>query len=140
MESVYFRYGLEQPDVLKGLDLEISCGERIGIVGSTGNGKSTTLDILMGLLVPSAGKILVDGLDLHDPDHPEHLVAWRAAIAHVPQTIYLADISIAENIAFGVPKDAIDMSLVRRAAQQAQIAEFIESTSQSYASHVGAWY
>ena len=137
MECVYFRYGLEQPDVLKGLDLEISCGERIGIVGSTGNGKSTTLDILMGLLVPSAGKILVDGLDLHDPDHPERLVAWRAAIAHVPQTIYLADISIAENIAFGVPKDAIDMSLVRRAAQQAQIAEFIESTSQSYASHVG---
>ena len=78
-EGVRFRYGLEQPDVLQELDLEIRRGERIGLIGSTGSGKSTTIDLLMGLLAPSAGRMLVDGVDLHDPAHPERLVAWRAA-------------------------------------------------------------
>ena len=91
----------------------------------------------MGLLEPTKGKILVDGEDLHDPEYPERLLAWRSSIAHVPQTIYLADSSIAENIAFGVPKDEIDYEMVRRAAQQAQISAFIESTSESYATFVG---
>ena len=54
------------------------------MIGSTGSGKSTTVDILMGLLVPTTGKLLVDGEDVHDPEHPERLVAWRASIAHVP--------------------------------------------------------
>ena len=137
MEGVYFRYGLEQPDVLQGLKLEIRRGERIGLIGSTGSGKSTTVDLMMGLLAPTAGRVLVDGLDLHDPDHPQRLVAWRAAIAHVPQSIYLADCSIAENIAFGVPRNLIDIQSVKLAAEQAQIANFIESSEQGYQSFVG---
>ena len=135
--GVYFRYGLEQPDVLQGLNLEIRRGERIGLIGSTGSGKSTTVDLMMGLLAPTAGRVLVDGLDLHDPDHPQRLVAWRAAIAHVPQSIYLADCSIAENIAFGVPRNLIDIQSVKLAAEQAQIANFIESSEQGYQSFVG---
>jgi ABC-type multidrug transport system fused ATPase/permease subunit len=136
-EAVHFAYGAQLPEVLRGIDLEIRRGERIGIIGSTGSGKSTTLDLLMGLLLPTAGLILVDGEHLHDPDHPERLSAWRSAIAHVPQSIYLADSSIAENIAFGLPRDQIDMARVRDAAEQAQISGFIESSYQGYDSFVG---
>ena len=107
------------------------------MIGSTGSGKSTIVDILMGLLTPTAGQLLVDGADLHDPEHPERLASWRASIAHVPQSIYLADSSIAENIAFGVPRNEIDLDRVKFAAEQAQIASFIESSSDSYNSFVG---
>ncbi len=137
LEGVHFRYGPDEPEVLRGLDLEIRRGERIGLIGITGSGKSTTVDLLMGLLEPSQGRILVDGADLHDPAHPERLAAWRAAIAHVPQSIYLADSSIAENIAFGVPKGQIDLERVRQAADQAQIASFIEASSEGYQTFVG---
>ena len=137
MQGVHFRYGRDQQDVLRGLDLKICIGERIGLIGSTGSGKSTTVDILMGLLVPTSGKLLVDGVDLHDPHHPERLVSWRASIAHVPQNIYLADSSISENIAFGVPRHLIDFERVKRAASQAQIASYIESTPDGYESFVG---
>jgi ABC-type bacteriocin/lantibiotic exporter with double-glycine peptidase domain len=137
LEGVHFRYQPEQPDVLRGLDLEIRRGERIGLIGSTGSGKSTTIDLLMGLLQPTSGMVLVDGEDLHDHSRPDRLLAWRAAIAHVPQSIYLADRSIAENIAFGVSSEKIDLARVKQAASQAQIASFIESSSEGYESLVG---
>jgi len=136
-EAVRFAYGPHLPEVLMGIDLEIRKGERIGIIGSTGSGKSTTLDLLMALSLPTAGRILVDGVDLHDPAHPERLMAWRSTIAHVPQSIYLADSSIAENIAFGLSSGQIDMGLVKRAAEQAQIAGFIEGSPDGYSSFVG---
>lgn len=85
LDEMRFRYGLQQPEVLQGVDLEIRKGERIGVIGKTGSGKSTLVDLLMGLLEPTAGRIVVDGLDLIDP---ERLAAWRAAIADVPQSIY----------------------------------------------------
>ncbi len=137
LEGVHFRYSPEQPEVLQGLDLEIRRGERLGLIGSTGSGKSTLVDLLMGLLEPTAGRLLVDGEDLHDPEHPERLAAWRAAISHVPQSIYLADSSIAENIAFGVPRHQIDLARVKQAAEQAQIASFIESSPKGYQTFVG---
>lgn len=138
LESVHFSYRQDQPKVvLNGLNLEIFRGERIGLIGSTGSGKTTTVDLLMGLLAPTGGRLLVDEADLHDPDHPERLLAWRASIAHVPQSIYLADCSIAENIAFGVPRNHIDLALVKEAAAQAQISSFIESISDGYDSFVG---
>jgi len=136
-KDVSFSYGEKTSNVLKHLSLEIDLGQRVGFIGSTGSGKSTTVDLLMGLLSPTQGQILVDGLDLHDSGHPERLLAWRAAIAHVPQSIYLSDSSIAENIAFGVPKEKIDLDRVRLAAQQAQIASFIEASPEGYDSFVG---
>ena len=136
-EEVHFAYGPELPQVLCGINLEIRRGERIGIIGSTGSGKSTMLDLLMGLLQPRTGRILVDGHDLHTQKLPERLMAWRATIAHVPQSVYLADSSIAKNIAFGLPRDQIDRERVRQAAEQAQIAGFIESSPQGYESYVG---
>jgi len=135
--AVYFAYASHLPDVLQGLSLEIGRGERVGLIGSTGSGKTTALDLLMGLLKPSSGRILVDGADLHDSDQPQLLKAWRASIAHVPQSIYLADSTIVENIAFGVPRHQIDLQLVRQAAGQAQIAEFIESSPHGYDTFVG---
>ena len=136
-DSVSYRYSSNLPDVLPKLDLSIRIGERIGIIGSTGSGKSTMVDILMGLLTPTSGKLLVDGKDIHDTAYPERLHSWRAAIAHVPQSIYLADSSVLENIAFGVPSNLIDFDRVRKAADQAQISNFIESSTDGYQTVVG---
>ena len=105
----------------------------MGLVGDTGSGKSTAMDLLMGLLVPTEGEILVDG----DAVKGTRIRAWQKTIAHVPQHIYLADATVAENIAFGVPREDIDMQRVRRAAQQAQIAGFLESLPAGYDACVG---
>ena len=136
-DSVHFSYKSDSSEVLRGVNLEIRRGERVGLIGTTGSGKSTFLDLFMALLRPTAGRVLIDGVNLHDTQHPERIAAWRAAIAHVPQSVYLADSSIAENIAFGIPKHQIDISLVRKAAEQAQIASFIESIPDSYNTFVG---
>jgi ATP-binding cassette subfamily B protein len=132
-DAVRFRYTGDGPWVLDGLNLTILKGARIGFVGSTGSGKSTTLDLLMGLLIPTEGELLVDG----HPISGERLRAWQKTIAHVPQSIYLADATLAENIAFGVPPDTIDLDRVQQAARQAQIADFIESSPEGYKAHVG---
>ena len=87
----------------------------------------------MGLLTPGQGQILVDG----HPISGEHRRAWQRTIAHVPQSIYLADTTLAENIAFGVPRENIDMDRVRQAARQAQIADFIESRPEGYQELIG---
>jgi ATP-binding cassette subfamily B protein len=132
-EAVRFRYSGKGPWVLDGLDLTIPKGARIGIVGSTGSGKTTTLDLLMGLLMPTEGEIRVDGL----PIRGAVVRAWQRTIAHVPQNIYLADSTLAENIAFGIPREAIDFSRLREATRQAQIADTIESMSDGYDTRVG---
>lgn len=132
-DKVRFRYSNDAPWVLDGLNLTIPKGARIGFVGSTGSGKSTTLDLLMGLLEPTEGQIVVDS----QPISGERRRAWQRTIAHVPQSIYLADTTLAENIAFGVPREAIDMERVWQAARQAQIADFIESRAEGYYALVG---
>jgi ABC-type multidrug transport system fused ATPase/permease subunit len=131
--NVHFRYAAEGPWVLEDLSFAIPKGARIGLVGGTGSGKSTTLDLLMGLLKPTHGEILVDGA----PIDGTRTRSWQRTLAHVPQSIYLADASIAENIAFGIPTDAIDMQRVREAARRAQIDEFIEGRTGAYAALVG---
>jgi len=132
-DGVRFRYRDDAPWVLDGLNLIIPKGARVGFVGSTGSGKSTTLDLLMGLLEPTQGQILVD----NQPISGERLRAWQRTIAHVPQSIYLADATLAENIAFGIPRDAIDMTRVIQAARHAQIADFIEGLPEGYQSPAG---
>ena len=132
-DAVRFRYTGDGPWVLDGLNLTIPKGARVGFVGSTGSGKSTTLDLLMGLLIPIEGELLMDGTPISDI----RLRAWQQTVAHVPQNIYLADSTLAENIAFGVPRDAIDLDRVQQAARQAQIADFIESHPARYSALVG---
>ncbi len=132
-EDVGFRYHAGGPWVLRNINLTIPSGARVGFVGSTGSGKSTTLDILMALLQPVEGRVLIDGKAITS----ELQRSWQRNIAHVPQSIYLADTSVAENIAFGVSPDEIDMRRVERAAVQAQISEFIKSCPEGYGTFVG---
>ena len=133
LDQVSFRYAADTPWVLRDISLRLPRGARIGVMGSTGGGKSTMLDIVMGLLTPTEGRLLVDGV----PVTPDNLRAWQRHIAHVPQSIYLADATLAENIAFGVPLRLIDMDRVRDAARRAQIAGAIESWPQQYQTRVG---
>ena len=132
-DAVRFHYHANGPWVLDGLDLRVARGARVGIVGSTGSGKTTTVDLLMGLLSPTEGRLCVDGEPLTD----DVIRSWQRNIAHVPQTVYLADAPVAENIAFGVPVGSIDMTRVKAAARQAQIAGFVESQPEGYRAFVG---
>jgi ABC-type multidrug transport system fused ATPase/permease subunit len=128
-----FRYDPEGPWVLRNLNLTIPKGARIGFMGTTGSGKSTLLDVLMGLLHPSEGTLEVDGQAIT----PANSLSWQTRIAHVPQSIYLTDATVAENIAFGAPREQIDMDRVRSAAAQAHIAETISRMPQEYETLVG---
>jgi ABC-type multidrug transport system fused ATPase/permease subunit len=132
-DSVEFKYAPDAQLVLRKISFEIRRGERIGVIGATGSGKSTTMDLLLGLLQPTSGQILIDG----EPLEGDKVFAWQKSLSHVPQVIYLADASIAENIAFGLPKDKIDMDQVRKAARLAQIAEHIETLEAGYDTFVG---
>ena len=133
LNQIFFRYGKQSPWVLENLNLTIEKGSRVGFIGVTGSGKSTLLDIVMGLLQPTLGTMDVDGR----PITLGNQRAWQAHIAHVPQAIFLADSSIEENIAFGVPKGEIDHGRVQQAARQAQIADTIETWPQQYQTVVG---
>lgn len=128
-----FNYAPQAPLVLKGLDLTIPKGGCIGFIGETGSGKSTLLDIIMGLLQPTDGNLVIDGIAINGNNYR----SWQAHIAHVPQAIFLADASIAENIAFGVPVDQIDYDRLQQAAQKAQIAKTIETWDKQYNTQVG---
>jgi len=133
LKNVWFRYGVSQPWVLKGVNISIQQGARIGVIGKTGGGKSTLVDILMGLLHPDQGSLMVDGQVID----AENASSWQSLIAHVPQSIYLADRSIAENIAFNVPGVDIDMSRIQSCARQAQISDVIEGWPHGYETQVG---
>jgi len=133
LNNVGFTYPNSEVVVLKNINLEIKKGERIGFIGITGSGKSTILDLIMGLLVPTSGTITVDEQVISEDNQRE----WQKNISHVPQIIFLSDSSIAENIAFGKELDEIDFEEVKVAAKKAQISESIESWEKSYNTVVG---
>ena len=133
LKQLAFRYSPEAQYVLDNINITLTKGSRVGFMGTTGSGKSTLLDIVMGLLEPTQGELLIDNQVITT----ENYRAWQAHIAHVPQAIFLADSSIEENIAFGLPKEQIDHVRVRLAAQQAQIADIIESWPKKYQTFVG---
>jgi ATP-binding cassette subfamily B protein len=133
LQQVGFSYDLKIPHILKLINLDIKRGSRVGFIGSTGSGKSTLLDIVMGLLEPTEGELKIDGQNIKLFNNRD----WQAHIAHVPQSIFLADGTIEENIAFGVPKALIDHDQVRKSAQRAQIATTIEGWSKQYETLVG---
>jgi ABC-type multidrug transport system fused ATPase/permease subunit len=133
LNQLSFRYSQQPPWVLRNLDLVIAKGSRVGFMGMTGSGKSTLLDIVMGLLQPTDGVLEIDGQPITTGNHR----AWQAHIAHVPQAIFLADSTIEENIAFGIPEDQIDHERVRQAARKAQIADVIETWPKQYQTFVG---
>lgn len=133
LNQLSFRYSPQTPWIFKSLNLNIAKGSRVGFIGMTGSGKSTLLDIVMGLLPPTEGRVEIDGQPVTITNHR----AWQAHIAHVPQAIFLADSTIEENIAFGIPEEEIDHERVRQAAQQAQLSDIIETWPKQYQTFVG---
>lgn len=133
LDNVNFCYSEKRAPALRGINLEIPKGARVGIAGKTGSGKSTLMDIILGLLEPTEGEISIDGVALTAVNRP----TWQKNIAHVPQFIYLADASIAENIAFGVRPEDIDSEWVQRAAEQAELTAVIAALPEGYDTRVG---
>lgn len=133
-KGLSYRYPAADRPGLADLSFRIQAGERIGIVGSTGSGKSTFANVLMGLLAPSAGYFAVDGVQITEATVP----SWQRTIGYVPQDIFLTDTTVRENIALGLDPAEVDMARVVSAAKIAQIHEFIESEMpQGYDTMVG---
>ncbi|MES0217211.1 ABC transporter ATP-binding protein/permease [Mesorhizobium sp. C280B] len=133
LEHVSFRYDGARPAAICDLSLTIAAGSVTGIVGPSGVGKSTLVDLLLGLLRPDEGRILIDGTPLTEAN----VRAWQNNIGYVPQHIFLADDTVARNIAFGIEAEAIDRQAVERAARLAQIHDFIVQLPDGYATCVG---
>ena len=134
IKNLCFSYNNSSDFSLSKINLIINNGDRLGIIGKTGSGKSTLVDLIMGLLTPDSGQIIIDGKDL---SKPKNIKSWRASIAHVPQNIYLTDASIEENIALGINKDNIDFELIKNCAEKAQLERFISNLSQGYKTFIG---
>lgn len=123
LDSIGYRYPNAERAGLEGVSLKVRAGERIGVVGTSGAGKTTLADVLLGLLRPETGELRVDGR----PVTEGRLPAWRRTVGYVPQDIYLLDASMAENIAFGLPPRKIDRTRVEAAARLAQLDAFVKS-------------
>lgn len=130
----YFYPSVPDKAALKEINLKIEKGQVVGIVGKTGSGKSTLVDVLMGLIPASSGQFLVDKQNL---DSNQKLRGWSIGVAHVPQSIFLADCSIAQNIALGVESSLIDKKRLVEAARTAEIHDYIVSLQSGYETEVG---
>lgn len=129
-----FAYDGAGRTAIEGVTLTIPARSTVGLVGGTGAGKTTVVDLILGLLEPQSGTILVDGV----PIGPANRRAWQRAVGYVPQQIFLVDDTVAANIAFGVPPEARDMAAVERAARLAELHGFItEDLPQGYETRVG---
>jgi ABC-type bacteriocin/lantibiotic exporter with double-glycine peptidase domain len=122
LDALTFYYPNPESPIISDFSLTISKNESIGIVGPSGSGKSTLVDLLLGLHTAQEGRILID----RQPLDAANMISWRRMIGYVPQDIYLLDETIEANIAFGIPPEEIDREAVRRAAEGAQILDFIE--------------
>ena len=132
LNNVSFRYSEKSEEIFTNLNIKIIPNSIIGIIGETGSGKSTLVDLIMGLLLPTKGEVLVDGVSIHSD-----ILNWHKKIAHVPQGVFLAALSIIENIAFGIDKDKISFERVVQSAKLAGAHSFIENTKMGYNTVVG---
>lgn len=155
LNDITFTYPGAHSPALKGLNLDIPARTTVGLVGSTGSGKTTTVDIILGLLQPQSGQLLIDDFPIFgsSPDNRSPITAspdnrtlitdntlrsWQRTLGYVPQHIYLADDTVAANIAFGIPPQEIDMQAVEKAAKIAELHEFVTTElSKGYNTLVG---
>ena len=134
LENVSYKYSSKEKNIFRNLKLT-KRGEIIGIIGKTGDGKSTLLDLIMGLTSPTSGKIKWNGKDLKSNNF--YMNYWRNQIAHVPQNIFMSDRTIAENIALGFSKNDIDFKRLYKSAEKAKIDDFIKTLKFKYDSVIG---
>ena len=132
-EDITFAYE-SKPDVtvLNGVTIEIPSKKSIALVGSSGAGKTTLADVILGLYKPQSGRILMDGKDIH-----ENMDAWRRMIGYIPQNIYLLDDTIRANIALGVPEDKVDDDKIWAVLEEAQLADFIREQEKGLDTNIG---
>ena len=135
LKNISFNYENEKEFIFNGLNLNIRSGEKIGIIGKTGDGKSTLLDIIMGLLEPSQGEIFLNGKNLNKNNMLQN--TWKNEISHVPQNIYLLDTNIKENIALGNSSNLINLEKIQAAAKIAQITKFVNHFPMKFDTVVG---
>ena len=133
LERVTYAYPESDIPAVADLDLAIPAGTTVGFVGATGAGKSTVIDLLLGLVPPRQGRFLVDGVEVDDANRQ----AWRHGVGFVPQSIHLVDDSVAANIAYGLSADRIDMDRVREVARMASVHDMIETLPEGYDTFIG---
>ena len=134
LRNIHYYYPNASQKALKDIDFTIPAYSSIGIVGATGSGKTTTVDIILGLLEPQKGSLEIDGTIIKK----DNLKAWQRSIGYVPQHIFLADDTIAANIAFGIDPEKIDYEAVQRSAKTAKLHEFVTNDlPQKYHTTIG---
>jgi len=133
LKNIYFSYNNNKNWLLQNINLEINKGNKVGIKGTTGSGKSTLGNIIIGLLEPSQGQLIVDNQKINN----QNIRAWQENISVIPQNIFLNDVTIAENIAIGIEPNKINLEKVKNAAKQAHIHDFVDSIPKKYNEKVG---
>jgi len=133
LNEVCFSYNSNEKNILNNIDITIPMGSRVGIIGQTGSGKSTLIDILMGLLLPDSGSFKIDGKELNSTNQ----YLWRKKVVHVPQNIFLSDLSIKDNIVFGYSDSQEDFAKIVSASKKANIHQHVESLDHGYETLVG---
>lgn len=132
LSNIHFQYDTANSQALSKVSIVIPKNITVGFIGQSGSGKSTLVDIILGLLTPTKGEVIVDGKDIQ-----KDLRAWQNQIGYVPQSIYLTDDTLRQNVAFGIPKDQIDENAVQRSIKAAQLEEFVLSLSDGMETFVG---
>lgn len=134
LKNVYFSYPGNDRIILRDINIEINKNTTVAFIGATGSGKTTLVDLLLGLLVSDRGSLEIDGIKINE----ENIKQWQANLGYVPQQIYLSDDTIARNIAFGLPDEKIDINKVKKAAQMANLHNFIDGElSEGYDTIIG---
>ena len=134
LSNITFAYSVEKGNVLEELDMVIKKGRSIGLIGTSGAGKTTLSDLILGLYRPQSGKITMDGIDIEEIGD-----SWHRITGYVPQSVYLSDASIRRNVAFGIEEDKIDDDKVWKALEMAQLKPFVEGLKDGLDTRVGEW-
>ncbi|MGO1354267.1 MULTISPECIES: ABC transporter ATP-binding protein [Brachybacterium] len=134
LEGLHFRYPGAEEEVLRGIDLDIPFGRSIALVGGSGAGKTTLVDVVLGLLSPSAGRVLIDGTEMTGKER-----AWQANVSMVAQDVFLTEDSIVQNILMDLSPDQADQERLGRAIEQAQLTDVISEMPEGLGTSAGEW-